>query len=438
MPEIHGSYANLNAVALARMPRADRQGERLPYLAFLIFIFIVLATGSAAKYPWNYIVKVSGIVLVLAYAIRSLMARTSLSPEVLLYLGWIMWSMTGLIAGANLTIYRVGLVTVFQIWVLLAVIAGYTNCRRVLSFNLFAFLVGSFIVWFSGVATGSFGEALVTDVRATGMSMDPNGFGWLMIVATVTMAYFWMLPSRLGPAKYVLLAMGMTGAGAATILSGSRFAIVGMTLFYLFWIWLCYRREIFKRPSVLAMVLLGLALGVSGFAYLAGRTVAGERLQKTWRRLSGQVTEGGDAGRIAIYKDALSVVGQHPVFGVGLNNYRLHSPGLTVAHSEYTEIAADTGVPGFVIYFAIYLILWRRAGKIAKHSPDPYAVKTARLMRAYLITMLLIGLGTTHYYNKTAWIIMGAFVGYSHTLWRQIRAQPVELQTIQAYQVQSA
>jgi len=399
------------------------QSERLPYLALLMFLFIVLATGSAAKFPWNYVVKISGVILVLAYAVRSILARSSVSPEVFLYAAWIVWSTTGLIAGANQQLYRTSAGTVVQIWILLLLMAGYTNSRKVLSFNLFAFLLGAFFVWVNGLITGSFSQALESGRRATGMSMDPNGFGWLMIVATVAMAYFWMLPSRLGMFKYVLLVLGMAAAGVATILSGSRFSILGLTVFYTLWIWMCYRKEMFRRPSVLMVVVLGLALGGVGLVHLASRTVAGTRMRSTWQRLTGHTTYSGDAGRIDIYREGLAILARHPLFGVGLNNFRLHSSWGNVAHSEFLEVAADTGLPGFAIYFTIYFLMWRRAGKIAKHSQDPHAVKIAKLIRVYILVMLFIGLGATHYYSKTAWIVLGGFMGFSHALWQQIRAQ---------------
>ena len=406
-----------------QLPAWQEEREKLPFLAFLVFIFIAVATGSAARFPWNYIVKISGAVLLAAFAIRWLTARIRLAPEVFLYLLWGIWSSAAMIAGANYALYVMSAGTVFQIWLLLVIIAGYTNNGRVLSFNLLAFLCGAAVVWLSGALSGSFESALEMQTRATGRSMDPNGFGWLMIVATVAMAYFWMLPTRWSMLKHATLATGMVSAAAAAVFSGSRFGILGMVLFYAVWLWFCYRGELFRRARVLLVAVLAASVGGFAFVSLIQRTTAGARLHETWLRLTGRTTTGGSAGRIEIYQEALSVIARHPLFGVGLNNFRLHSTHGAVAHSEFTEVAADTGIPGAMIYFTIYYLMWRRAGRIAKYSPDPGAVRIAKLVKAYLVVMLFIGLGAPHYYSKTAWIILGSFIGWSQAAWGKLREQ---------------
>ena len=101
---------------------------------------------------------------------------------------------------------------------------------------------------------------------------------------------------------------------------------------------------------------------------------------------------------------------------MGLNNFRLRSSVHRPAHSEYAEVAAATGLPGVVIYFAIYFLLWRRAGKVAKYSTDPSAVRIARLIRVFMLTVLFVGLGAPNYYSKPAWILLGSFIGYTYAV----------------------
>jgi len=331
---------------------------------------------------------------------------------------------TGLIAGAHPVLYRISLETVFQIWLMVVILAGYTTSRRTLSLNLLALMLGAMWVWFGGVRTGSYQSALTMGTRAKGLAaMDTNEFGWLLIVATVTMAYFWMQPTRFLLVRNTVLACLMTAAGVGIVLSGSRFSILGAIVFYFLWIWVCYRKEVLRRPSVLIVIFLALSLGGAGFIALASRTVAGKRLHKTWMRLTGQTAAGGSAGRIDIYKESVGIISSHAVFGVGLNNFRLHSSSGSVSHSEFTEIASDTGLPGFAIYFSIYLILWRRAGKIIKYSNDPAAVRISKLIRVYIMVMLFVGLGVPHYYNKIAWIMMGGFAGFTRSVWRELKVR---------------
>lgn len=396
-----------------RLRQQPPEAQRMSFLAIPVLAFVVLVVSSASKYPWNYIIQISGAVLAMWFLIRSITARIRLSPEVVMYLAWLLWSMTALIAGANLALYKTSAITIFKMLVLIFIVSGFTSSRKTLTLNMAAFAIGSFLLLSNGVLTGSFNVALEEGGRATGMAMNPNGFGRIMVSATAVLAYFWMMPSRFGMFKYVLVTLGMLATGMGTILSGSRFAILGLATFYLLWIWICYRKEVLRRSSVLLVVVLGLSLGSVGFVSMIGRTAAASRFEQTWRRLTGQTVSGGSAGRIQVYKEAALVIVHNPIFGVGLNNFILYSSMGNVAHSEYTEIAADTGIPGAVIYFMIYVLLWRRAGKIAKLSPDPCAVRIAKLIRVFLLVTLFLGLGAPNYYSKPTWILLASFIGYT-------------------------
>jgi O-antigen ligase len=142
-----------------------------------------------------------------------------------------------------------------------------------------------------------------------------------------------------------------------------------------------------------------------------------EEVQRVWE---GHQGTGSVATRFRLFSDAWDILKNHPIAGVGLNNFLVFSRGW-VAHSEYTEVAADTGSVGFLLYFSIFAVMWWRARKIAKRSSDPTQVAIAGLVRAMLLAVLLMDLGRWNSYNKLAWIVFGSFIGYTNSVWQQFR-----------------
>jgi O-antigen ligase len=334
------------------------------------------------------------------------------------------WALTGVFVAVSGYLFWSQWATIFQIWVLLVIISGLTFAQRLLSFNLVWFLVAAFLLGGYSFVTGEFRRAATegTVERVAGLAMNANQFGWIMLLATVAMAYFWMLPTRARALKYTVLSLGMAAAGVATVLSGSRKALIGLAVFYVLWLWFCYRRDALRRPVVMAMALGVLAVGALLMAQFAREMPVAQRFQETWDAFTGKRMGGGGMNRLDLYGIAWRLFLKSPVVGVGMDNFRLYSGG-AVAHSEYAEIAADTGLVGFVLYFAVFVVLWRRCGRIIKEHPDPLAVRVAGLARALLIVVMILNLGRYNYMDKPAWIVFGSLIGYTSAVRQSWRAQ---------------
>ncbi len=104
------------------------------------------------------------------------------------------------------------------------------------------------------------------------------------------------------------------------------------------------------------------------------------------------------------------------IVGVGLDNYRFYDPKRLVSHSEYGEIATNTGLPGFLIYFGIWWLMWRRSGRMLKHASDPIDNRIGGVFRGLLATLLIFGFGAPMYMVKWAWSLLGTFIGYAMTV----------------------
>jgi O-antigen ligase len=393
--------------------------ERLPAISVLIGLFIVGAVSLTTV--WAFPVKLTGVVLAVGYAIMAWRARIYPAPEVLLYLAWVTWCLTGLVGVRSTILFTETWLTVFQIWVLIGIISTYTMTRKSLSFTLGSLLVGALIVGVYSYWTGEYARVeAVAGGRVSGLIREPNAFARLMVLATMAMAYFWMLPSRRPGLKYLVVGAGMAGAAIACVFSASRTGLVGLMVFYPLWIWFCYRKEMLSRPAILVVVVVAFLLGACLFMVLLARTSAGERLMNIWEVLHGGRRRTVDI-RIQLLAQAWALVQEYPLTGVGLGNFRAYWATRLVAHSDYAEVASCTGAPGFVLYFSIFIVLWLRAGRIARHSYDDVARGVARLIRAIVVVVLIMNVGTLTYYNKAAWIAFAAFIGYTSAVWRNLR-----------------
>jgi len=405
-------------------PVAPRR-EPIPPLAFLAGLFILGAVTVAPMPGFNYVVKGTGVVLALGYVFHAFRRRRRIAGEVYAYLAWFIWASLGVMIAPVPVLFWGQWQTVLQIWILIVILSGFTENRRILSFNLLMFLLAAFVVGGYSFITGEYQRAEIAGTRMEGLTLNANVFGITMLMATACMAYFWMQPSRLiRGMKYGLLIPGMAMTGISIVLSGSRKSLLGLVLFYMAWVFFCYRREVFRRGRVLLVVLLGLGAGGYGMSRMLSGSEVGDRLARTWESVTtGRHVADSGSKRLKLYREAGRIIAENPVMGVGLNQYRVCSSVHDAAHSEYGEIAADTGLVGAAIYFLWYVFLWRRAGKIAKWSPDFTERRNAGLIRAVILVLLALGFGAWFYNSKYAWVIMGSFIGYSNAVWVRIRSE---------------
>ena len=98
--------------------------------------------------------------------------------------------------------------------------------------------------------------------------------------------------------------------------------------------------------------------------------------------LSSIVREGGDRGRLTMWRHTLEMVQDHPLFGVGLGNWAVHYPqydgGDRITfeaaperpHNDLLSVLSETGLVGLVCYLWFLLVLFKTAQSHLKTS-DP-------------------------------------------------------------------
>ena len=123
------------------------------------------------------------------------------------------------------------------------------------------------------------------------------------------------------------------------------------------------------------------------------------------------------SSRKSLALDALRIIQDHPVVGVGLNNYREYvskeTAGTQVVHCSYLLIAAELGWPGMLLFISVLF----SAGALAislMRSKDLYLSHIAAALFTALMSFSIAILPSPDYrilYVKThIWMIMGLII----------------------------
>ncbi|MFQ5460016.1 MAG: O-antigen ligase family protein, partial [Anaerolineae bacterium] len=132
-------------------------------------------------------------------------------------------------------------------------------------------------------------------------------------------------------------------------------------------------------------------------------------------------------GRVALWRDVLEMIAQHPAAGVGLNNFPLEFgqrpeyegffvyAGIPHAHNVYLQAAIDYGVPGFAAVVGLAAALawaaWRTARRLWTTPLVPTVVGLAFGVMAYGLHGLVDAVAVGAKPGFLVWALAGTLVG---------------------------
>jgi len=334
-------------------------------------------------------------------------------PEVVVYMVWIIWALSGAAVAIDQALFTTKLMTVIQINFLLFLISSMVSLKRNASVVMSAIIIGGLIVLFSSFYTGEFLQAGESDTqtRAAGIVGNANGFAYALMFVVYAVFYFWNRKSSTVWRIILLSILALSAFGI--VYSGSRMGIIGFIAFLSLWWIFCARKKLPKHPIKTYAVLVAISFALYLFIdHVLFSTFLGHRIQ--------YFQDSSSIKRFECYKEGLNLIIQNPVFGVGLDNFRVFESFGLYAHSNYIEIASSTGIIGFFIFFSIYFIVWRRLKRIEKIYKELQCKYTINLFKASILTILIQSFATVNYYSKLTWIFLGAVIGYSWALERSL------------------
>jgi O-antigen ligase len=197
---------------------------------------------------------------------------------------------------------------------------------------------------------------------------------------------------------------------AAAVTSASRGAVIGLLAYIPMWLWFCYRKRILHHPGALLLV----AAAVVGTYYLYNFTLhdtqVGERIETTnWHGLV-------DETRAKLYARGVELFLAHPVIGIGFGQYQELSGTRMYSHSDYVEVACSTGIVGFIMYFSIFWVLWRRIARLGRLTSDPHVAYALGVFKAMLLLTLLLSIVYPKMLSPEHWYWLAPVIGYTYGL----------------------
>jgi probable O-glycosylation ligase (exosortase A-associated) len=245
---------------------------------------------------------------------------------------------------------------------------------------------------------------------------DENDFA-LSLNLIIPFVYFFGAEEENRRSKLVyFLAVGLLVA--ANIFSGSRGGFIGLAS-VLFFCWLKSRRKMAALLVVGALALLALLVAPEEY-WDEIKSIGEENIQ-----------EGTGAERWYSWERAMEMFLDHPIMGVGQNNYpwnvmryeppdrfREKSIGGRAAHSIYFTLLPELGLVGVVLFAILAAATWRQLTRLrAKLSGEERDHPAARRMTALanalqgsLVGYLVSGIFLSVLYYPHFWLLLGLSV----------------------------
>jgi O-antigen ligase len=184
--------------------------------------------------------------------------------------------------------------------------------------------------------------------RVTGTLAVSNAFG-VYLISLLPLAIRIFLFTDLKP-KILWIVIVCMGVGAlfATFTRGAWISFVASMAIFISRDILIRKISMRKKITVMILVIVsGTFIGFKYGSYITGKMEGSEK----------SLMGGQKQSRLNLAKDALRIINDNKLFGVGLDQYRYYAdpeiPGLRIVHNAYLLICAEQGIPSFLLFMII-------------------------------------------------------------------------------------
>jgi hypothetical protein len=191
------------------------------------------------------------------------------------------------------------------------------------------------------------------------------------------------------PLAAVLLVIGLAVTGCVLLLTQSRGAWASLFISTVI-IGLLMIMKIMKKKKIYLIVVTGILL----LAIIVGIGVYSmthsDQLQPGIKQAEGTLLF-----RIQLWNLALPIVKANPMWGIGLNNFRLEPEVryfLSSAHNQFLHIAVELGIPALIAYLAILLLMGYMCVRVWKKPAAAWMRMTALGLGWGQLAFLFFGL----------------------------------------------
>lgn len=236
--------------------------------------------------------------------------------------------------------------------------------------------------------------------RPGSIAGDANYFALdACLILPLTLLFVWR--SRVTWEK--LFALGCLFATiGSTVLGGSRGGFIALGAAFLWLVWHSPRR---LRNIIIIIILVTPPLLV------ARRSPLRRLIHPEYSDMTGQYD------RIIAWKAGLRMIERHPLMGIGLGEFKPQmdsyaDPGVgfsSIAHNTYLEVAAETGLPNFVVFVAMLFFTYRSLSQVRRRASDsgpPILYLAATGLQAGFVGHFVGAVVLSSEYMKLFWLWM--------------------------------
>ena len=331
-------------------------------------------------------------------------------PELWLLLGLIVWMTVSallspwgrLTTGATWYVVKIYVVAIMMMM----------RCDSLPRLRLFLkmVLIGAAFVVVSGVIVGYHVVASGGE-RSMGLMTEENAYGW--IASDGLLAGIVLLP-MVGRMWRIFIYSYIGATILALLAAGSRSSATGAAVVILMY-FLCEHLRYFAKNK---KIFVPLALVLILVPVIVVKVYPDSPLVSRMLGTSENVAAAGrsDEFRINMYKHAWELFLQRPIIGHGPGTYRAYSR-YVYTHSSVPELLFTVGPLGFLMYYGLVFILWRRLKKLSRWCRDDRTLrKVLNASRAVVVAVVIQSLFRVSHEGKLPNMTFALLIGFSARL----------------------
>lgn len=249
-----------------------------------------------------------------------------------------------------------------------------------------------------------------------GILANPNDLA-INIAITFPLCVAFLFASK-GLLSRLFWAIGLIFMAWGVVATYSRSGLLAMVVTVIICVWEFGIKG--KRP------LLTFGAGLVAVIAVGVFVATPHYLTRMESMVLGNIEGSGDRGsleaRQELLKKSLTLMVQHPIFGIGPGNFASYTETWHVAHNTYTEFGAEAGVPAVVLFLALMFSTLRKIRHVRK-LPGYQSSNDIRLWTSGLWAALLAYVAGAMFASTEYNLFPYFMVGYVCALYR-IASEP--------------
>ena len=251
-------------------------------------------------------------------------------------------------------------------------------------------------------------------------NLSENDTGAILAFGCFALLFAWGNRKKVSLLLTITKTTGIVLCLVVMFLAGSRKSIMGLGVMLAVLLVLCSWDYLYQLDfrKVFVMLVTGIAI----YFVVVKMLLPYAEQTSLYRRLFGMeadVTIDSDEGRIRLIRYALEDFREHPLFGLGFNQYTKHHGNYS--HCTYVEPLACSGLIGLLYLYPYYSIVKKQIYLILNSKKGSAAQLKQKEILAYLAMFLFIAVGIPYMYKDVPCILLGTFIASQAISFKELR-----------------